>query len=232
MDVYLQIAQDINTEIRNLLPDDFPYEVAGRIFCTVTDSLTADRDFSKDRQCPLCRQRVILERSFTMEKFIGVKEIKAKPMTRQEYNDYRGWELPADENGADEGYLVEYLDGGQTNHPGHDGYISWSPAGVFDRAYRPVSGMTFGLAIEAMKKGHKVCRAGWNGKGMFTYLVKGRDVPRESLRNEAHFHYPLNTDTGIKICDHIDMKAADGSIVIGWLASHTDMLAEDWMIVE
>lgn len=92
--------------------------------------------------------------------------------------------------------------------------------------------MNFGQAIEVMKAGKKVARAGWNGKGMFIYLVQGRTVPRESLRNEADFHYPLNTEPDLKICSHIDMKAADDSIVIGWLASQTDMLSEDWQIVE
>ena len=51
-----------------------------------------------------------------MERYLCVKEILATPMTRQEYNDYRGWELPADENGDDEGFLVEYINGGESNH--------------------------------------------------------------------------------------------------------------------
>lgn len=50
-----------------------------------------------------------------MKQFIGVKRINARPMTRADYNTFRGWQLPADENGADEGYLVEYLDGGKPN---------------------------------------------------------------------------------------------------------------------
>lgn len=70
-----------------------------------------------------------------MKTFIGTKMVKASPMTRQEYNDYRDWELPSDENGTDTGYLVEYLDGGAPNHPDHEGYISWSPTEVFDAAY-------------------------------------------------------------------------------------------------
>lgn len=58
-------------------------------------------------------------------------------MTRQEYNDYRGWELPADEDGSDEGYLVEYVGGGQPNMPDkHKGYISWSPRDVFESSYQ------------------------------------------------------------------------------------------------
>lgn len=70
--------------------------------------------------------------------YVGSKIIKAKPMNRLEYNVYRGWELPADENGADEGYLVEYTDGGQSNHKDHVGYISWSPKKVFDGTYLPI----------------------------------------------------------------------------------------------
>jgi len=70
--------------------------------------------------------------------FIGTKIIIAEPMTRAEYNNYRGWQLPANECGDDKGYLVEYLDGGQANHPDHAGYISWSPDAVFNGAYIPM----------------------------------------------------------------------------------------------
>ena len=67
--------------------------------------------------------------------YIGSKLVLAKPMTRLAYNEYRGWELPNDEDGTDEGYLVEYLDGGKPNHPDHVGYISWSPKEQFDNGY-------------------------------------------------------------------------------------------------
>ena len=86
----------------------------------------------------------------TMQQYIGVKQINAQAMTRKEYNELRGWTVPADENPDDAGYLVEYVDGGQANHPDFAGYISWSPQDVFERAYRPTQGKTFGLAIEAM----------------------------------------------------------------------------------
>ena len=46
-----------------------------------------------------------------MDTYIGVKVIFARPMTRLEYNQYRGWELPSNENGEDDGMLVEYIDG-------------------------------------------------------------------------------------------------------------------------
>lgn len=62
------------------------------------------------------------------------KQVKARPMSRLEYNTYRGWDMPADE--VDEpGYLVEYMDGGRSNHPNHEGYISWSPSAVFLNGY-------------------------------------------------------------------------------------------------
>lgn len=159
--------------------------------------------------------------------YIGTKMINAEPMTRQQYNDFRGWELPADENGDDEGYLVEYLDGGKPNTTTHAGYVSWSPKEQFDNAYRKTSGMPFGLAVEAVKKGKKIARAGWNGKGMFLFLVPGSTfkVNRAPLLGI----YPEGTE--INYHAHIDMKTADGTIV-PWLASQTDVLADDWIVVE
>lgn len=71
-----------------------------------------------------------------MQTYIGTKTIKAAPMTRGDYNVLRDWVCPADENPADAGFLVEYVDGGKANHPDFAGYVSWSPADVFARAYK------------------------------------------------------------------------------------------------
>lgn len=73
-----------------------------------------------------------------MNKYLGTKEVSAKPMTRGEYNDYRGWQIPENEDPNDQGYLIEYRDGGKSNDSRHSGYISWSPADVFNRAYAPI----------------------------------------------------------------------------------------------
>lgn len=73
-----------------------------------------------------------------MPLFIGTKTVHATPMTRQAYNDYRAWTLPSDENGDDAGFLVEYVDGGKSNDSRHVGYISWSPADVFERSYKAI----------------------------------------------------------------------------------------------
>lgn len=74
-----------------------------------------------------------------MKNYIGTKIINAKPMDRAAYNTFRGWTLPADEDGADAGYLVEYTDGGKPNTSAYEGYVSWSPADVFERSYRPTT---------------------------------------------------------------------------------------------
>jgi hypothetical protein len=95
--------------------------------------------------------------------------------------------------------------------------------------------MNFGEAIQAMKNVKKVARSGWNGKGMFIYLVEGSDVYPADLRGAAQKHVGYakqSISDKVKINAHIDMKAADGSIVVGWLANQTDMLAEDWEEVE
>lgn len=160
--------------------------------------------------------------------FIGTKVVHATPMTRLEYNNYRDWALPPDENGEDAGFLVEYVDGGKPNHPDHHGYISWSPADVFTRAYRPASAMGFGEAITALKAGQRVARAGWNGKGMFAYLVPAN-------------RYAATTPTGHAIAQHhadglvpyrtyLALKTVDEDVAT-WVPSCSDVLAEDWELV-
>lgn len=86
--------------------------------------------------------------------------------------------------------------------------------------------MNFGEALQELKFGHKVARSGWNGKGMFLFLVPGSTfkVNRAPLMGI----YPEGTE--ITYQPHIDMKTANGSVV-PWLASQTDLLSNDWEIV-
>lgn len=83
--------------------------------------------------------------------------------------------------------------------------------------------MNFGQALEILKQGGKVAREGWNGKGMFVFLVPGSTfkVNRPPLLGI------YEEGTEINYHAHIDMKTADNKIV-PWLASQTDVLAEDW----
>ena len=155
---------------------------------------------------------------------IGTKAVNAKPMTRQEYNDFRGWQLPENENGADEGYLVEYQDGGEPNTAEYKGYVSWSPKAQFDNAYQDVTkGVSFGHAVELLKAGHRVAREGWNGKGMYLLLIKGAAV-QQAISDRYG-----DGGEGLPVCDAIYMKTADNKL-IPWLASQADILSEDWML--
>ncbi len=87
--------------------------------------------------------------------------------------------------------------------------------------------MNFGQAIEALKLGRKVARAGWNGKGMWLVLVPGSFV--SDLREGSAYHEAGLTSATVN--PHIDMFTATGEMQPGWLASQTDMLAEDWAVL-
>ncbi len=115
-----------------------------------------------------------------------------------------------------------------------DGYQSHSPAAAFEAGYHPgTDGMTFGDAIDAMKAGKRVARAGWNGKGMWIAYTPGSEFSPAFAKvgHAATFRAAEAPDEPIRLGAHIDMRAADGSMVVGWLASQTDMLAEDWVVV-
>ena len=112
-----------------------------------------------------------------------------------------------------------------------DGYTSWSPKEVFEESYRAIErdgqALNFGDALHMLKLGKKVARAGWNGKGMFLFIVPGSTfkVSRPPLLGI----YPEGTE--INYCTHIDMRTSDGKVV-PWLCSQIDALAEDWQVVE
>ena len=138
-----------------------------------------------------------------MKRYIGLKIVDAEPGL-----------CPAGGRGEHpegvDGYKVVYK----------DGYTSWYPRDVFEEAYRPMAGMSFGIAIEAMKQGHRVARKGWNGRGIFIELQNPTD-----LSKMTHPYIFIDT-TGLQS----DNEHAPRDLV-PWLASQTDMLSDDWQIV-
>lgn len=97
----------------------------------------------------------------------------------------------------------------------------------------PADTYSFGDAINFLKAGKKVARKGWNGKGMFLVLCPGSEVPADHMRvKPVKKFYQQEGRVSVIIAPHIDLKAADGTYVTGWLASQTDMLADDWFTVE
>ena len=86
--------------------------------------------------------------------------------------------------------------------------------------------MDFGDAIRAMKNGKRVSRDGWNGKGMFLFLVNDSTF----TANREPLLSIMGEGTQVQYHAHIDMKTAQG-YVVPWLASQSDMLADDWVVI-
>ena len=139
-------------------------------------------------------------------RYIGTKEVTA-------------W--PAEKDGAP-GYGVKYA----------DGYISWSPKEAFEGAYRTSEpglpqALTFGDALHYMKLGMRASRAGWNGKGMFLYYVPANAYPAQTAIAKEHW----GEDAKVPYRAYIAMKTVDDDVQV-WTASQTDVLANDWQVVE
>lgn len=169
------------------------------------------------------------------EIYVGTKTILARAMTRQEYNDYRGWKLPDDETHlADEkGYLVEYTNGGRANHANHKGYIYWFPAAVFDEAYQCNGSLSFSSALTLLKQGKKLTRKGWNGKGQ--YVVANPQVtPTEASKiwNPHNRKHAESLGGSIGVLPYCTLKNAQDMLAMGWLPSTGDLFAEDWLEID
>jgi hypothetical protein len=141
-----------------------------------------------------------------MKTYIGVKIVQAEPEVKD----------------GVQGYRVVY------SEPDKPDYVSWCPADVFERHNRETSGMPFSKALEAVKLGKKIARKSWKGGGQFLYYQKGSVIDPKDGINDV-----LRTMEGpIVIRPRLDLKSADGSIQIGWLASQPDILSDDWFVVE
>lgn len=90
---------------------------------------------------------------------------------------------------------------------------------------------TFGEAIEALKQGKKVQRKGWNGKGMYLWLLPATEVKREWVKDPMLLEAFGENDI-LSCLGSIRMLTATGEVLTGWLASQSDMLSEDWVILD
>ena len=99
--------------------------------------------------------------------------------------------------------------------------------------YRPH--FDFGDAIRHLKAGRRVTRAGWNGTGMWLSLsgpLTGREIAFENFWSKNNSEFARLNGGSAVVLPSISMKTVDGGILMGWLASQTDMLAEDWVVVD
>lgn len=93
--------------------------------------------------------------------------------------------------------------------------------------------LDFGDAIRALKAGKRVARAGWNGKGMWLSLSCDgtREVPAENFWSPHNAEHARQSGGTATVLPSITMKTATGEILMGWLASQSDMLATDWVVL-
>lgn len=95
----------------------------------------------------------------------------------------------------------------------------------------------FGWALKMLKNGRKLCRSGWNGKGMYIVLMPELNLPPHSsqepgakVNDRTAKHIGVNTP--LESQAYIAMWTAQGKWQPGWLASQNDMLAEDWEMID
>lgn len=163
-----------------------------------------------------------------MKQYLGVKLISAEPCSQDQYAGAKNFgDLSKLSGGVDrEGYKVVY----------EDGYTSWSPKDVFEKAYREINNLTFGLAIEALKLGKLIARTGWNGSGMFICkqvpsvigletILKMQSLPQAAKDNLVKREQPISYENQMLI---VNAKGRADS----WVPSSSDVFAEDWYIVE
>ena len=160
-----------------------------------------------------------------MKQYIGTKIIQAEPAKRfwmpdgskviVSLHEVIDLQIKDKALSCDEGYKVRYS----------DGYDSFSPKEVFEEAYRRTDNMNFGLALEAAKKGLRIARSGWNGKGMYVFLADIQELNTQADLSEFE-------DQDVEISDLLVLRTAQGILQPGWLATQSDMLADDWYIVE
>lgn len=142
-----------------------------------------------------------------MKTYIGTKVVKA------EY--CKAWKEMGNHHLGEDGYKVTYP----------DGYISWGPKMVFEKAYHELnSKMTFSQALDAMKTGHKVAREGWNGKNQHIEII-------DSISYKNHQGEIVNAKHETMGNQAIAFVGTQG-IQVGWLASQSDLLSHDWIIVD
>lgn len=194
-----------------------------------------------------------------MKKFVSHKVVEASKITAEETTQHADKINLTLEDGTVEGVFTEWFkihtkDGEHSLVGGYlvkyaDNYTSWSPAEAFEGGYTEVpegktatpvhrvgyasvpqaliKPNTFPGALVVLKSGKKVARKGWNGKGMYVFLVDGSKF----TVNRPPLDKMFEAGTEIEYRPHIDMLAVDGTIGV-WNPSMSDLLAEDWVVVE
>ena len=156
---------------------------------------------------------------------VGTKVVKFIPMTAHAFSEYTNRKITSAQER--EGYLVEYEP--QPNDvrcKGHDGYISWTPKEVFEKSYKFNGKFEFGHALFLAKRGLKVARSGWNGAGMFAYIVDKGHYKAKTKAIRGFFE-----DDIVPYRAYWAIKPAQDDVT-PWSPSGSDTLADDWVVVQ
>lgn len=169
-----------------------------------------------------------------------------RPVTVEAVQFNKIGDHPAVEAGFGTGFCIEGRQGFVGVQPGDWIITEMNGAGfypcapdVFEATYVPAedrdpAAFSFGDALCALKAGERVCRSGWNGKGMWLSLsgpLEGRIIPASGFWSSNNRDYAEANGGLAKVLPCITMRTATGEILMGWLASQSDMLSNDWEIV-
>lgn len=116
-------------------------------------------------------------------------------------------------------------------HKSSEGLIATSVNYGANAIWCDLAELTFGQAIQALKRGQRVARKDWKGKGMFLWLKPAANVKAEWCKDPMLKGLAEANGGEIEALGTICMFTAQKQILSGWLASQTDVLAEDWVIV-
>ena len=161
-----------------------------------------------------------------MKKYIGTKVVDATQAWRVDGKVYLKDEAVPRSMNREDGYKVVY----------EGGYESWSPKDVFEKAYHEVGVMSFGGAINCLKAGLAVRRAGWNGKEMFVVkqipcTIEANIIPgMQSLPQSAKDIIMKREDPHIDYTNQLLLIQKSGR-ADSWTASSSDIFADDWEVV-
>lgn len=134
-------------------------------------------------------------------------------------------EKTADECCCDLTCVVKIEDGYLYTASPEDNYPQFMSAADFEVMCRSTEAMTFGDALDALKRGERVARKGWNGKGQYVFLAYEPDFVTDA-------DISAFDQQEVLVGDMLVLKTAQDAFQPGWLATQSDLLAEDWYIVE
>lgn len=167
-----------------------------------------------------------------MKTYIGMKVVQAKPAVTVNgciWPD--GMALPAEYTRPSLKENLEQKDCGPVISEGYvyigdHKYPVFEEKEEFEKRFFDAENVTFSIALDAMKRGGRIARKGWNGKGMYVFLAD--DV---EFRTEADISEFENAEDGVYTSEMMVLRTAQGTFQPGWLATQSDILADDWYVL-